>query len=543
MNADENTEHPSIKSLVHLGLVAAAIDGLKLVERIDERLPLDMSKGVEVTHGQRVKAMVINGLGYTNNPLYMTTQFFKDKDVARLIGPGVESSHLNDYGLARTLDALFEYGTTRLFAEIAFDIAQERGLLGNSLHIDTSTILLHGEYEQEAVEGEPTPDYGHSKAHRRDLKQVVLSLTVTGKAAFPLWFEGLPGNSSDKTNFHDSIAKVESFKSAVKMSDDFLWVADSALYNAGKLDNAAINWLTLVPKTVGKVQDLIQQVDEKVQWTALENGYKVKVYTDHKPGQVWALFHSAQAYTKERATFDEKIKKALGNANKSLASMSKTKYGCKEDALKAAQKYSDDLKYHSAVFTIKTIERYSKPGKPAKGSKPDIIEYQLCGQLDEDEAKQAPLLRKLGRFVLATNDIDNTGLDAQKMLSTYKEQQGVERGFRFLKADEFQLDHIYLKTPSRIDALMMVMTLTLMVYNTSEYEMRQTMEKKGITLPNQKNKETKTPTLRWVFQMMQGIHTFSMPGMVECVAGKDEVREKIIRLFGPIACAIYDVKD
>jgi hypothetical protein len=39
------------------------------------------------------------------------------------------------------------------------------------------------------------------------------------------------------------------------------------------------------------------------------------------------------------------------------------------------------------------------------------------------------------------------------VLWTYKEQQGVERAFGFIKSDEFHLDNIYQKNPNRIDAL------------------------------------------------------------------------------------------
>jgi transposase len=55
------------------------------------------------------------------------------------------------------------------------------------------------------------------------------------------------------------------------------------------------------------------------------------------------------------------------------------------------------------------------------------------------------------------------------MLSTYKEQQGGERGFRFIKDPLFHLSGVFLKKPERIDALMMVMTLCLMVYNAGYF--------------------------------------------------------------------------
>jgi transposase len=61
-------------------------------------------------------------------------------------------------------------------------------------------------------------------------------------------------------------------------------------------------------------------------------------------------------------------------------------------------------------------------------------------------------------------------------LSTYKEQQGVERGFRFIKDPLFHLSGVFLKKPERIDALMMVMTLCLMVYNAGQYVVRKEPE-------------------------------------------------------------------
>jgi transposase len=542
-------QEPTITSLVHLGLVAAAVEGLGLVERIDKRLPLDEDRGVEVTHGQRVKAMIINGLGYTNSPLYLTPDFFAELDVERLVGKGVQSQHLNDYALGRTLDALFAYGTTRLFTEIAFEVALERGLLGKSLHLDTTTVLLYGEYaeaeelsEQAGMEEMPVPTYGHSKAHRRDLKQVVMSLIVTGPSSMPLRFEALSGNSSDKTNFHDSIAQFEAFNKAVQSTEDFLWVADPALYCQGKLQNAPIRWLTRVPQTVNKVKDRVHQSDDEVVWEELDDGYKAERHTDEDLGEVWVLFFSEQAYKKELFTFNKQIGKAQEKAEKALKKLSAEVFDCEEDALKAGKKWAKTLKYHEVTFTVNDFERYNKRGKPAKDAVPDRIEYKLSGIINDDLAKQTPRQDQLGRFVLATNDIEAAGQSAELMLSTYKEQQKVERSFGFVKSDEFHLDNIYLKNPSRIDALMMVMTLTLMVYNTSEYMMREKMREEEITVPNQKKKETGKPTLRWVFQLMQGIHTLKLPGRKSRVTGKTEVREKIIRLFGPVACSIYDVK-
>jgi transposase len=54
----------------------------------------------------------------------------------------------------------------------------------------------------------PLPRHGHSKDHRPDLKQLVIILTTSGPAQLPIWYEGLDGNSSDKANFHQTLARI-----------------------------------------------------------------------------------------------------------------------------------------------------------------------------------------------------------------------------------------------------------------------------------------------------------------------------------------------
>jgi transposase len=92
---------------------------------------------------------------------------------------------------------------------------------------------------------------------------------------------------------------------------------------------------------------------------------------------------------------------------------------------------------------------------------------------------------------------------------------------------------------------MMVMTLCLMVYNVAEYRLRKSLKTAKETLPNQKGKEIDNPTLRWIFQLMEGIN------IVRFFDGRDEqpvreiitnitnLRSKIIRLFGYTACEVY----
>jgi hypothetical protein len=63
------------------------------------------------------------------------------------------------------------------------------------LHQDTTTIVLYGASEDEPqTPGAPRPAYGHSKDGCDDLKQVLLSLGVSGDGGVPLRLGMRDGN-------------------------------------------------------------------------------------------------------------------------------------------------------------------------------------------------------------------------------------------------------------------------------------------------------------------------------------------------------------
>lgn len=119
--------------LDHLGIVAV-IDRLKLVEKIDSRLPISKEKGAKVTMGQGVAAMILNGLGFTDDRLYLFPEFLKNKPIERLLGDGLKASDFNDDATGRCLDEITNYGTTPFFTEIAFEVGLAESLLESSAH-------------------------------------------------------------------------------------------------------------------------------------------------------------------------------------------------------------------------------------------------------------------------------------------------------------------------------------------------------------------------------------------------------------------------
>ncbi|MBM3207531.1 MAG: DUF4277 domain-containing protein [Chlamydiae bacterium] len=71
-----------VERLDHLGVIAGVIKDLKLVEFIDDRIPSDARE--EITCGEAVAGMIMNGLGFSNRPLTLTAQKNLRKSMHRI---------------------------------------------------------------------------------------------------------------------------------------------------------------------------------------------------------------------------------------------------------------------------------------------------------------------------------------------------------------------------------------------------------------------------------------------------------------------------
>ena len=145
------------------------------------------------------------------------------------LAPG-EAALLNDDRVGRTLDQLFDADRGSLLVELMLGVISEFRVDTSQLHNDSTSISLHGDYvaaDGRAHAGKPTVTaaLGHSKDHRPELKQFVLTLTVSADGAVPLAHRLLDGNITDDQTH------IETWNGLVELVGrcDFLYVADSKL--------------------------------------------------------------------------------------------------------------------------------------------------------------------------------------------------------------------------------------------------------------------------------------------------------------------------
>jgi transposase len=488
-----------------------------------------------------VKAMILNGLGFVNRALYLTPHFFEGKPLDRLLGPGIQAEHLNDDVLGRHLDALYEYGVNQLYPLLAIQAVQRLGLGCRFGHLDTTSFHADGQYnsETEPDEGVVQITRGYSRDHRPDLNQVVLQLIVERQAGIPLLMEPLNGNNSDKVSFRDTIkAHIGQLKTEVGV--EYLG-ADSALYTAETLSQMKdFFWFSRVPETLSLARALIQTVAPAWRQTPDTPAPCSVCVTYAGVKQRWLIVWSPSAYQRALGTVTKQSLKQSQAHLKAFDQLCRQDFTCETDARHALGAFEKTLTLTTVVDSqIVAVPHYRRAGRPTKDRQPAQFTYRIKGALASLPDQYTRRLQQKSCFILATNQLDSEALPDDELLSAYKDQQKVERGFRFLKDPLFMASTLYLKSPKRIMALMMVMTLCLLVYAALEYRLRQALQQHDQTFPNQKGQPTRTPTARWVFQFFTGIHLLVIAQKQLLVLNLNEPQRRLLAVLGEPYVALY----
>jgi transposase len=340
-------EQPTYHSQVldHLGLVAGMFDALGIGDVIDHATQQDPETR-DLTVGEAVKAMVLNGLGFINQALYLVPRFFQNKPTYRLISPRVAPEQLNDDALGRALDTLYEYGVTALYRLIAATAAQRLHLSPTSMPLDPTSFHVDGRYNSAEPPAEQVVHItkGYSRDHRPDLNQVMLELIVEHQAGIPVLLKPLNGHSSDPQAFgqviHTHIDQLQTTYGATYL------VADSALYseaNLEKLAHTAIKWITRVPATVRAAQVALAQAAPS-SMAPLQAGYRSHELTSSYGGveQRWVLISAEARQPQAQRATDKQLRQQTDKEVKAFMTLCRTTCACEADARQALLAFAQD---------------------------------------------------------------------------------------------------------------------------------------------------------------------------------------------------------
>jgi transposase len=537
-----NRSEISTQQIDHLGIVAGICQQIDLIGQIDQIVG---PKGRKVSVGQAIQAMVLNGLGFVNRPLYLTPEFYANKPVETLIGAGIKAEDLNDDCLGRALDVVYEVGVTPIFLQVVSHALWVMQIVPRFAHVDTSAFSLEGAYVGQEDTGEGVPikiTYGYSKDHRPDLKQAMLGLICANTSSLPIYMAALDGNHSDKKGLLEiAQAYLEQFKESEEKP---YIIADSALYGEDNLQVlSGVKWITRVPATLSQAKQLLAELSQSQMHLAGEGYYfHEQNVTYGEIEQRWLLVLYEPKREHELKQLDRAVKNEREQARKALKQLGRENFSCEADARLALVRLSDKWKYHQVESQVQPLSRHQKRGRPRADAQPTTV-WKVQGKLTVNDKRLAALRAPLGKYIVATNELDQAKLPTAELLETYKDQnRSVERGFRFLKDPLFFASSFFLKKPSRIMGLLMVMGLSLLVYALAEHVLRTQLAAQDETIPDQLGKPTQTPTMRRIFQMFDGIDLLIVQnGSIRLpqILNLRPIHHQLLALLGPSVQQFY----
>ncbi len=485
----------NVASAGELSLLSNRIGSVPIVDRILERLRLSEfledylpNTGRESTIPVKVGIeILLKNVLLAREPLYgvgeWASQYAPD-----LLGIEPETvSCLNDDRVGRCLDRLFDADRISLVLAVVGHAIREFQVDLDQLHNDSTTISFFGQYKAarpgKRRRGKLTLGilFGHSKAHRPDLKQLLFILTVSRDGAVPLYFEARDGNTSDDTTHQrswDLLCRLTG-------RTDFLYVADCKLAsteNMAYIHGKGGRFITVLPRTRAEdsaFRDKVCKDPSGISWKlaheVIDEETKEVVDSFEVADQpalsadgfrlLW--FHSSRKTEidrRSRAARLERCLEELGAFRAKLRSP-RTRY---RDPVVVLEKTEAILKANEAVGLILVeikqvspeIFRQAGPGRPGPNTQ---YQREQGGRFDLtyeiDTVRVAAESLTDGIFPLVSND---TKLSAKELLLAYKKQPIIEKRFEQLKTD-YEVAPVYLKSVARIEAFLTVYFLALLV--------------------------------------------------------------------------------
>jgi transposase len=357
-----------------------------------------------------------------------------------------------DFGLAakdnlyRCLDRLVEH-KTKLFT---FLQARWKDLFGVRFE-----VLLY-DLTSTYFEIDPPPSeadkrqFGYSRDKRSDCVQVVIALVVTPEG-FPLAYEVLAGNTSDKTTLKTFLEKIEQQYGRAQR----IWVMDRGIPTEERLQEMRqsqppIQYVVGTPK--GRLSALEESL-LKLPWQAARPRVKVKLL--RQEAELYVLVQSQSRVSKERAIRRRKLKKLWARLKE----------------LREQRPSYDTLlmKLGAAKETAGRVWSWVKVKLPEAPSTKKARQERISGlefSLNRDKFQE--VFRREGRYLLRTNLAET---DGAKVWAFYLKLTEVEEAFKNLKGD-LSIRPIFHQLERRVEAHIFVCFLAYCAQVTLRHQLR-----------------------------------------------------------------------
>jgi len=288
--------------------------------------------------------------------------------------------------------------------------------------------------------------FGHSRDHRSDCVQVVIALIVTPEG-FPLAYEVMAGNTSDKTTLHDFLQRIEAQYGKARRT----WVMDRGIPTEevlAEMRAAPTPTYYLVGTPRGRLSQLEKDFLSKP-WAEVRDSVQVKLV--EQDGELYVLARSGGRRDKEQAMRRRRLKKLV----KRLHELRQQKLTRDQLLIKlgAARKEAGPAAYRLIDIQL--------PGKDQQ-----VTPETFCFKLNWQKLREAR--RREGSYLLRSNLTDR---DPAKLWAFYLQLVEIEQAFKELKGD-LAIRPIYHQTDARIEAHIFVAFLAYCLQVTLKQRLR-----------------------------------------------------------------------
>jgi len=374
-----------------------------------------------VSWAKVLQLLVVNRLIDPGSEFRVHRQWFDQSAMAELLEAdfAVAEKDRLDRCLDRILEhkaALFQHLRERwqdLF-QAQFDI----------LLYDLTSTYIEGEGEEI-----PKAKYGYSRDQRFDAKQVVIALVITPEG-FPLAYEVMDGNTSDRTTLRSFLGKIESTYGRARR----VWVMDRGIPTEAVLAEMRSSERQIF-YLVGTPRSKIRQHEKKwldLPWQKVRQAVEVKLFAD--AGELYVLAKSEGRRAKERAMRRRKLARLV----RKLRAMRRN--GPRRDQLL--------LRIGAARKEAGSAFRFLQLQLPREGEAVTRNNFQF--RVDQDKLAAAEL--QDGYYLLRSNLLNE---DPTVLWERYVQLAQIEAAFKSMKS-ELGIRPLYHQLGHRVEAHILV---------------------------------------------------------------------------------------
>lgn len=382
-----------------------------------------------------LKLLVINRLIKPGSEFYVHQHWFDQTAMDVLLGCDFTVAQKNR--LYQCLDKILPYKDElcqhlKERWETLFDISYD------VLLYDLTSTYFEGLCEQN-----PKAQFGHSKDRRSDCRQVLIALIVTPDG-FPLNYEVLAGNTSEKTTLADLLTKIESRYGKSRR----VWLMDRGIPKEETLSlmrNTGVNYLVGTPR---KLLDSFEESLLNTPWERAGDEVYVKSIRDHD--ETYVLAKSKARRHKERAMRHRKLRRYLLGLDKL-----RKNYRDRDRFFKRL-----GVLMHEAGSCSKCVDLQLPP----EGKKVSSTNFKYSF----NRRVYRQMIHRDGKYFLRTNQ---TGKDPIELWEQYMLQTRVEQSFKELKSD-LSIRPVHHQLEGRVDAHIFIAFLGYCLQTTLRQKLR-----------------------------------------------------------------------